>query len=245
MRAIYLYGPLFHNPQNFNFKLVDVDNTYYTFEFSTKPTCYPQKTKLLCRGIAKINRQCLRLKSLDFEYLDYQLFTLQRSDSQKPPYVTKAYVEFDYDQENHAYISYCATETIWKYITNYQSGTFAVEHPSRPFAAQNHLVEREIWKCSIYTPIPEKLRTKETAIQAQYANCSWGIYKPELLKKYPNPFANEQAIEDLNKYMPLEQQYRHNSKKFYQYYNGINLDPQYSLIQEAKRILLNLFAIQE
>lgn len=243
MRSAYLYAPLFSSPDYFNFKLTGIDSSYYTVLFSTKPECFPKKAKVFARGSLQINRQTLQLQYINFDYFDYYLYSLVNNQPEKAPFVTKARISFVYDQDNHAYISDCECETYWKYSPNVQSRIFAIERPSRPFAAKNQLVEKEKWCCQSYQAVPQKYQTQEIVIQAEYASRSAGSYDAEFIENYPNPFANKQAIHDLNRYLDLEQQYIANSdKNYWTEYEQQNITPEkYKKILLARKNLLTYF----
>lgn len=234
MRSTFLYAPLFTSPDYFNFKLTDIDSSYYTILFSTKPECFPKKTRAFARGFLQVNRQTLQLQCVNFDYIDYYLYTLVNNQPERAPFVTKARVSFAYDQNDHAYISDCECETYWKYSPDVQSRIFAIERPSRPFAAKNQLVEKEKWHCQSYQPVSPEHQTQEIAVQANYASYSAGSYEPEFIKSYPNPFANKQAIHDLNRYIDLEQQYIQNSNKNY----WTEYEHQTITLEKHKKILL-------
>lgn len=215
MRTIYLYAPLFVTPEYFEFKLTDIDSSYYTIHFSTKPECFPQKVKGFSRGILQIDRKNQQLRNITLEYFDYYLYTLSSNPPEKVPYITKVKAQFAYDQEQHAYIDQATCETQWKYKADYQADVYSIETPSRPFASKNQLVEKESWKIENYQPIPKQYQNTEIAVQSDYASNSAGTYTSLFIEKYPNPFATPEAQASLSRYCEIEQQYQKNSDKLY------------------------------
>ncbi len=215
IRTIYLYAPLFVSPEYFEFKLTDIDSSFYTIHFSTKPECFPRKIKGFSRGILQIDRNNQQLQNITLEYFDYYLYTLSSNPPEKVPYITKVKAQFAYDQEQHAYINQATCETRWKYKADYQTDVYSIESPSRPFASKNQLIEKESWKIESYQPIPKQYQNSEIAVQAGYASHSTGTYEPLFIEKYPNPFATPEAQAFLNRFCEIEQQYKENSNKLY------------------------------
>lgn len=215
IRTIYLYAPLFVSPEYFEFKLTDIDSSFYTIHFSTKPECFPRKIKGFSRGILQIDRNNQQLQNITLEYFDYYLYTLSSNPPEKVPYITKVKAQFAYDQEQHAYINQATCETRWKYKADYQTDVYSIESPSRPFASKNQLIEKESWKIESYRPVPKQYQNSEIAVQAGYASHSTGTYDPLFIEKYPNPFATPEAQAFLNRFCEIEQQYKENSNKLY------------------------------
>lgn len=215
IRTIYLYAPLFVSPEYFEFKLTDIDSSFYTIHFSTKPECFPRRIKGFSRGILQIDRNNQQLQNITLEYFDYYLYTLSSNPPEKVPYITKVKAQFAYDQEQHAYINQATCETRWKYKADYQTDVYSIESPSRPFASKNQLIEKESWKIESYQPIPKQYQNSEIAVQAGYASHSTGTYEPLFIEKYPNPFATPEAQAFLNRFCEIEQQYKENSNKLY------------------------------
>ena len=116
-----------------------------------------------------------------------------------------------------------------------KQGILNALHPSRPFPARNHLIEREIWTCDTYQPIPEKYRSEATFVQGLYARSARSVYDSLYFKVNPNPLATPEKISNLEQYMPLEQQYRNNSNRYF----GYSTDEM--KVQKAKDILYHLF----
>lgn len=215
IRTIYLYGPLFTPPEYFEFKLIDIDSSFYTIYFATKPECFPRKIQGFSRGILQIDRKNRQLQNITFEYFDYYLYTLSPNPPRKIPYITKVKATLAYDREKYAYIEQATCETQWKYRADYEAGIYSIEKPSRPFASQNQLIEKENWKIESYQPVPQQYQIPQIAVQAAYASYSTGIYDPQFIKKYPNPFATSEALTSLNRYLDLEQQYIEHNNKLY------------------------------
>lgn len=242
MRSVYLYGPLFSSPENFIFKLTDIDSSNYTLSFSSRPEGYPNKNRALSKGTLQIDRQSLKLKHMELDYFDYQLYKLFHNYFLNTPFLTKTSLEFKYDPEGHAYISECSCESIWKYAPSVESHIGSIEKPSRPFAARNQLIEKEKWVCEPYTPVPQPLRTKETFVQALWTEIAPVPYEPEYFRFHPNILATPRSIDELEQYMPLEQQYRQNSNKWYVTTRQQPITPANLMkVQTARTILFNHF----
>lgn len=243
IRTIYLYAPLFTSPEYFEFKLTDIDSSFYTIHFSTKPECFPRKIKGFSRGMLRIDRKNQQLRNITLEYFDYYLYTLSSNPPEKVPYVTKVKAQFAYDQEQHAYVDQATCETRWKYKADYEAGVYSIESPSRPFASKNQLIEKESWKIESYQPVPKPYQSSDIAVQASYASCSTGTYEPLFIKKYPNPFATPEAQASLNRYCEIEQQYQKNSDKLYWSEPQITLRDAEFLrkMKLARKNLLNYF----
>ncbi len=239
MRAIYLYAPLMDDPRHFEFHFVDIDSSDYMLGFVSRQEYWPQKNRMFSKGTLKIDRESLRMKSIEFESMDLQYFLLVNMTSRNPvqsPCLIKAKAEFRYDPEGHAYISQCYSEIIWKKIENEDKRVWSGFNPSRPHPSRNQLVEKEYWACEKYKPVPENLRTKPIAIQSNYASGASAPYDSVYFSDHPNPFATRENIQVLEQYMPLEQQYQNNSNRHYTDYDY--------RIPKAKKILFDLFLKQ-
>ena len=239
MRAIYLYAPLMDDPRHFEFHFVDIDSSDYMLGFVSRQEYWPQKNRMFSKGTLKIDRESLRMKSIEFESMDLQYFLLVNMTSRNPvqsPCLIKAKAEFRYDPEGHAYISQCYSEIIWKKIENEDKRVWSGFNPSRPHPSRNQLVEKEYWACEKYKPVPENLRTKPIAIQSNYASGASAPYDSVYFSDHPNPFATRENIQVLEQYMPLEQQYKNNSNRYYTDYDY--------RIPKAKKILFDLFLKQ-
>lgn len=237
MRAIYLYAPLLDDPNHFDFHFVGIDSADYTLGFVSRQQYLPKKTKMLAKGTLKIDRESLRMKSIDFESMDLQYFFLTRLTAKNPvqsPCLIRAKADFRYDGEGHAYISQCTSEVVWKAAASHDKRIWNGFLPARPKPAKNRLVEKEYWACGEYKPVSERYKNETTCVQAGWAAYAPAPYDPKYFSKHPNPFATPESTRTLEQYMPLEQQYRNNSNRNYSGDNDYRR-------MAAKKILFDLF----
>ena len=103
MRSIQLFGPLFSDIRNYDIYPLESENSDYRFAFKTKSSAYPQRTRLTCKGTFTIDGNHHELKSMDFDYVDYQLLRqvlLSKHRKVNSPFSTKASLSFAYTPTN-------------------------------------------------------------------------------------------------------------------------------------------------
>lgn len=218
IRAIQLFGPLFNGTEQYNIRRIESDDSNYVFKFSTNPGYYPERARISCRGTFIIDAEKHRLKSMTFDYIDYQLFRQAIMSSQRKinsPFSTKAGLTFSYTETGQYYIHSCQQETIWKYDLG--DNFLLIEQPSRQFPGTNHLIEKEAIQCYDYTPIPNELQTSRTLVKIHLAQrYPTGKYEPEVFDSLPFLLDNRKAISELNLFMNINKQYQyHNEKTYY------------------------------
>lgn len=227
LRAVQLYGPLFSDIRQYDFTPQQTDSTDYLFAFQTKAESYPDKTRITCKGNLVIDFDSHRVKRITFDYIDYQLyrqvlFTNQRKVNS--PFSTRAEVVLDYTGSGQVYVRSCIQTTYWKY----DLGTpfVLIEQPSRLQAAAGNLVEKEAFACYEYKPIKKEHRTQGVTVKIHVTHRNpQGVYDPVLFAALPQLLESEKAVRELDRYLPIEQQYRNNHGRTYypdNFLNGFN-----------------------
>lgn len=213
MRSIQLFAPLFNDTRYYDIYPLDSDNTDYLFAFKTKSSAYPQDTRLSCKGTFTIDAESHELKTMNFDYVDYQLLRqvlLSKHRKVNSPFSTKAQFTFAYTPSHEYYIQSCIQETTWKY--NLGDNFIVIEQPSRPNPAESRLVEKEAFYCEDYRPIPRELQTNRILSKIHLAQRYLiGVYDQEVFEKLPLLLDNTKAIHDLNTYQDIEEQYEFHS----------------------------------
>lgn len=226
MRAVYLYGPLFAPAKYFNYKLVGNSNNLYTFEFSTKTEYYPQKIKAFCRGKLQIDKTTLQLKHMQFDHFIYHLYRLPFKWQKcfLSPYTTQMEMDFD-SNEAPCYIQQCSMKTTWINKRNKQN--VSIETPPRPYASEQQIVEKEVWKVESHHIFPLGGEIESLAFQA--TTRIKGSYNASLFQKLPPLLDISKAIQDLNEYFSLEKQYQSSGlRKIYEDYPDSTIDKNFT-----------------
>jgi len=258
MRTVQLYAPLFGPLRFYEIHPMESDSLDYVFSFQTKPSHYPDDIRISCKGSFTLDYQSYRLKSMTFDYIDYQLFRqVILTDRRKTasPFSTRATLTFGYTPEGQIYIRSCRQETRWKHDLG--KDFILIEQPSRMHPASGKLVEKEAFHCYEYLPVKESLQTQTmlTKIHVIQRN-PIGLYEPELFRTLPVLMDHEKALADLNRFKDIGQQFRENSEKTYypdNYINGFNgfsgrgrADKGYQLnLRTVRRQLFEQFPVPE
>lgn len=258
MRTVQLYAPLFAPLRFYEIHPMESDSLDYVFSFQTVPSHYPDDIRISCKGSFTLDYQTYRLKSMTFDYIDYQLFRqVILTDRRKTasPFSTRAELTFGYTTEGEIYIRSCRQETQWKHDLG--QDFILIEQPSRMHPASGKLIEKEAFYCHEYLPVREDLRTQTvlTRIHVIQRNPA-GLYDPELFRTLPVLLDHKKAIADLNRFKNIEQQFRDNSEKTYypdNYVNGFNgfsgkgrADKGYQLnLRTVRRQLFEQFPVPE
>lgn len=218
IRAVQLFAPLFNDTKYYDIQAVDSDSPDYVFSFKTKTNAYPDRVRISCKGTFTIDRERLELKSMDFDYIDYQLLrqvllTSKRKTSS--PFSTRASLTFAYDSTGRNYIRSCKQATTWKYDLG--ADFIIIEQPSRIHPGPNNLVEEEAFYCYNQKEIPKELQDDRTLVKIHLAQrYPQGIYDAKIFNALPPLLDDRQARKDLEKYMNLEKQFEHHDgKAFY------------------------------
>ena len=214
MRATELYGPLFSNLKYYDFWQIP-DDSDYVFTFQTKLKAYPDKSYIFGKGTVRIDRETFHLKSITFDYLDYQFYRLYRYKRHgfNSPFSTQAELTFEYDQEEVCHIHSCVMTTVWKHY--HGNGYWAGEAPSRRNPAKNRLVEKEAFLAQSFERIPAYTVSYIQWI-CSYAGAKMkGEYDPAVWKNIPELLDSRQALQDLGQYMDVETQFRRMSNRSY------------------------------
>lgn len=242
LRAVQLYGPLFNGWKYYEIHPIDSDSTNYIFSFKTRTEAYPGNIRISCKGTFTVDRTELYLKSMNFDYIDYQLLrqillTNQRHTAS--PFSTQASLTFAKDSNGLNYIRSCYQTTTWKYDLG--DNFILIEQPSRDLPGLNQLVEKEAFYCYSYQKMNSGLQNSKTLSQIHLAHrYPSGNYNPDIFKKLPQLLDSEKARQDLNRYMRLEDQFiAHNNKPYYpeNYISGSDSDS-----EEQKNYLKDLNA---
>lgn len=258
MRAVQLYAPLFGSLRFYEIHPMESDSLDYVFSFQTKSSYYPDNIRISCKGSFTIDYQSYRLKSMTFDYIDYQLFRqVILTDRRKTasPFSTQAILTFGYTPEGKIYIRSCCQETRWKHDLG--KDFILIEQPSRMHPASGKLIEKEAFHCYEYLSVKESLQTQSmlTKIHVIQRN-PIGTYKPEIFRSLPVFLDYEKATADLNRFKDIEQQFQENSEKTYypdNYVNGFNgfagrgrADKGYQLnLRTVRRQLFEVFPLPE
>lgn len=213
MRSIQLYAPLFSDIRNYDIYPLESNNSDYRFAFKTKSSAYPYKTRLTCRGTFTIDGERHELKTMDFDYVDYQLFRqvlLSKYRKVNSPFATKAKFSFAYTPTKECYIQSCTQETTWKYDLG--DNFIVFEQPSRSLPSGNRLIEKEAFYCFNYQQIPSKWQTSRVLSKIHLAQrYPTGTYNKEVFQDLTPLLDNRKAIQDLSQYMDIEEQFQRNS----------------------------------
>lgn len=258
MRTVQLYAPLFASVRFYDIHPLESDSLDYVFSFQTKPSVYPDDIRISCRGRFTLDHKSYRLKSMTFDYIDYQLFRqVILTDRRKTasPFSTKATLHFGYTTEGRIYIRSCQQETIWKHDLG--KDFILIEQPSRMHPALGKLIEKEVFYCYEYLPVKEALQTQTilTKIHVIQRN-PLGIYDSLIFSKLPLLLENKKAVAGLNRFKDIELQFQSNSEKTYypeNFVNGFNgftgrgrADKGYQLnLRTVRRQLFELFPLPE
>lgn len=227
MRIVQLYAPLFADTRYYDIRSIDTDSPDYTFSFSTKLAGYPREIRIFCNGTFVIGKEDHRLKSMNFEFLDYQLYRqpiLSDIPYLNSPYSTKAELTFAYTEQGTSYIQSCRQTTLWKH--NLDEKFIAIEQPSRIYPAQIGLVEKEAFYCYNYRELDKRWQNERilTKIHAAQRN-PLSYYYPEFLNQLPELLESGKNLAALNRFMDIEQQFEHfHNKPYYppNYQMGFN-----------------------
>lgn len=227
LRTVQLYGPLFAGTKSYDIRPVESDSMDYIYAFSTRPSAYPDKIRITCKGTFTIDFQRHELKSITFDYIDYQLYRqVILTDKRKvsSPFSTRARIDIGYDQEGQPYFRSCRQETVWKYDLG--DNFIVIEQPSRMFPAAGNLVEKEAFACYEYKPVKKELQTANVGVKIHVSQRNpVGAYDSLLFTRLPLLLDNGKAVREMNRYCDLEAQYRHNDLKTYypdNFLNGFN-----------------------
>lgn len=227
LRAVQLYGPLFAGTRCYEIKPQDTDSLDYVYSFQTRPSAYPEQTRISCKGTLVIDFKQHTLKSITFDYIDYQLLRqvlLTNRRKTSSPFSTRAKITFGYDTEEHIYIRSCEQETQWKYDLG--NDFLVIEQPSRMHPAQGNLVENEAFYCYEYLPVKKELRNHGTTVKIHVTQRNpAGKYDSLLFQKLPLLLEKEKAFRQLNRYTDIRKQFRFNDNKTYypdNFLNGFN-----------------------
>lgn len=227
LRAIQLYGPLFSGRRYYEIKPVDTDSLDYIYAFQTQPADYPEQTRISCKGTFVIDFKRHILKSMSFDYIDYQLLRqvlLTNRRKTSSPYSTRAKITFGYDKDNHIYIRSCYQETLWKHDLG--DNFLVLEQPSRMHPADGNLVEKEAFHCYEYLPIKKEFRNHSVTVKIHVSQRNpIGKYDSLLFRHLPPLLEKQQAIRQLSRYADIEDQFRYNDNKTYypdNFLNGFN-----------------------
>lgn len=217
-RAIQLYGPLFAPLKHYDIQPVETDSLDYTFSFKTRPKSYPDQIRISCKGTFTVDRNEVYLKSINFDYIDYQLLRQILISNQRKtasPFCTKAKLTFAVDSNGQHYIRSCHQTTSWKY--DLSENFLLIEQPSRDFPGQNRLVEEEAFYYYKQNSIPPALQTSKILSQIHLAHrYPTGAYSPEVFRRLPQLLDIAQAHRDLSRYMKLEDQFKvHHNIPYY------------------------------
>lgn len=226
-RTIQLYAPLFAGTRNYEIQPIETDNMDYMYSFRTRTDAYPDDTRISCKGTFTIDFQRHELKTMTFDYIDYQLYRqviLTNKRKVSSPFSSKARIHFSYDNDGQVYIRSCILETRWKYDLG--DNFIIIEQPSRMHPAAGNLIEQEAFACYTYEPVEEPFKTAGIGVKIHVAQRNpVGNYDSLLFRKLPLLLDNQRAIKDLNRYSDLETQYRYNDNKTYypdNFMNGFN-----------------------
>lgn len=227
LRAVQLYGPLFAGTRCYEIKPVDTDSLDYTYTFKTRTSDYPEQTRISCRGTLVIDFKRHILKSITFDYIDYQLLRqvlLTNRRKTSSPFSTRAKITFGYDRDNHIYIRSCEQETLWKYDLG---GDFVViEQPSRMHPSAGNLIEKEAFHCYDFLPVKKEFCNHSVTVKIHVAQRNpAGKYDSLLFEKLPLLLEKEKAIRQLSRYTDIRKQFRHNDNRTYypdNFLNGFN-----------------------
>ena len=243
IRATLKFGPLFFQNSSYNYHLIEYENENYVFSFQTKKDAFPSNTRIICNGTLTICQG--RLKKIQFDNIEYNLILLTNLKRANPPFLTQAEISIEYDANNYPYIASCLQKTIWKH--NMSNKFVAIEKPSRRNPAKNCLQEKEAFVCQTYKPITFHTNKQFENIIKYAAINPCGKYNSEIFQHLPEPIPTQKAIQELNCYMDIEQQFNdHSSKPYYpeQYileYLHNSSDTQFlQRIQHAQKKIFNL-----
>lgn len=224
VRTVQLYAPLFHSIQHYDIHPVGNDSAGYVFAFQTRPAAYPSDVRISCKGQLYIEYRTYRLRKIDFDYIDYQLFRqviLTNRRKTNSPFSTKATLTFNYTPEGEPYVESCRQETIWKH--NLGEDFILIEQPSRMHPAQGKLIEKEAFFCYDYLPVREEYQTPNMLSKIHVAQRNpIGRYDSLLFRQLPSLLDARQATENLNRFCSLEKQFQKNHNKAYYPENFIN-----------------------
>lgn len=240
LRAIQLYGPLFEDLKYYEIHAIESDNSDYLFSFKTRTEAYPDNIRISCKGTFSIDKNTKTLKTMEFDYIDYQLLRqvlLSKQRKTASPFSTKATLTFATDSSNRPYIRSCHQITTWKYDLG--EDFILIEQPSRDLPGFHQLVEEEAFYCGSPQNIPSDLQNDKilTFIHLAY-RYPIGSYHPELFQQFPQKLDINKARQDLGRYMKLEDQFSINSDKPYYPENYLSGRKVYS--QEKINYLTNL-----
>lgn len=227
IRTVQLYAPLFADTRFYDIHPMDSDSLDYVFSFSTSPSAYPDDIRISCKGTFTVGHQDFRLKSMDFDYIDYQLYRqvlLTNRRKTASPYSTKAALTFDYDSTGHIFVRSCIQETTWKYDLG--EDFIVIEQPSRMHPAKGKLQEKEALFCYEYLPVSASLQTPAVLTKIHVAQRNpMGAYDSLFFQRLPVLLDDKKAKEDLHRFADLETQFRENDNRPYypdNYVNGFN-----------------------
>lgn len=216
-RAIQLFGPLFNGRKYYEIHPIESEGADYVFTFKTRPEAYPQNIRISCKGTFTIDREHLQLKSMDFDYIDYQLLRqvlLSNQRKTESPFSTHASLTFTYDSCGQNYIRSCHQVTTWKY--DLDNNFVLIEQPSRDLPGFHQLVEEEAFYCYNYQKIRPELQNDKILSKIHLTQrYPTGTYSPEVFQQLPYLLDIQKGRKDLERYMKLEDQFRINSDKPY------------------------------
>lgn len=240
LRAVQLYGPLFNGWKNYEIHPIDSDSTNFIFSFKTHTESYPEKVRISCKGTFTVDRTGLYLKSMDFDYIDYQLLRqllLTKQKNTASPFSTQASLTFARDTNGLNYIRSCYQTTTWK--SDLGDNFILIEQPSRDLPGFNQLVEKEAFYCYDYKTISPNLQDSRILTKIHLAHrYPSGSYVPDIFNRLPQLLDSRTASQELSCFMRLEDQFIINSDKPYypeNYILGSDID-----VREKSTYLQNL-----
>ena len=223
LRAVMLHGPLFVDPRAHDITLVHATTTEFLYSFRTRPGAYPARTRVSCRGTLAIDPEHQELTRITFDYIDYQMYRqplLGQRQFLPAPFTTSATITLVHDDDGRPRVASCYQETRWKHDLSEQF--LLVEQPSRQHPADGELVEREAFCCDNYRPVPSRLRDRVTTSMIHALQRNPIAPHDSTIFQHLSPLLDDhQALADLSRFAPVEQQYRDNSNK--SYYPGNHL----------------------
>ncbi|WP_320914405.1 hypothetical protein [Butyricimonas paravirosa] len=218
MRAIERYGPLFDKMKYFTFEQIESENDDYIFQFKTKQAYYLKKTDLYCAGILVVDRETCRLKSMDFDYVEYyrcDAYNWEKKLIRKEiPVVSNAKLKFEYTSEGQYFVKSCILKSTWQKLMTDQKSYGSV--PSRRDPGENKLVEKEAFYCKSYGKILDVQLGGSGAYTIGIATCNpQGEYRSEVFSRLPELLDSKQAFKDLSRYMDIHEQFKKMSNRAY------------------------------
>ncbi|MBR5935611.1 MAG: hypothetical protein IKZ89_05625 [Bacteroidaceae bacterium] len=233
LRVIYLFGPIYsRNYSDYVFKCTDITDDSYVFSFESSDR-YPQKNPLYAKGNLEIEMSSMKLTSIRIERMGIHFAgrcstletQLERYSDYHDEKILQDCIDCDFKVKESGDINYALIHLQWNpSMTQYYKGGRGKQ--PRANVVGTDFIVTECWKTEPFKTPDTKSDNKKRLGKLKekiLINALIGLgkspennsYNPEAIAKINWAFDVSDAERQLSKKMPIQEQYKLQSKDYY------------------------------